>query len=135
MKKHPFLYLVIGIAILVIPTTIYLIFLVPKMTEECRILTASAGIIGSGGLYGANLIPEKWAFSKLYKLACRSYTLLVTISIIEKFVKELILLLTVIVTSYIIFYIFKELWKNARRKIHDEQLASQIARSFNETSK
>lgn len=135
MKKHPFWYLIIGIIILVVPTTIYLIFLIPKMTDECRILTTSAFVIGSGGLYGSNLIPEKLVFSKIYKLACRSYTLLATITIIEKFVKELIFLLALIITSFIIFYIFKELWKNARRKIHDEQFANQIARSFNETSK
>ena len=135
MKKHPFWYLIIGITILVIPTTIYLAFLIPKLTVECRILTASAGVIGSGGLYGSSLIPENHSFSKLYKLACRSYTLLVIITIIEKFVKELIILLTIMVTSYIIFYIFKELWKNARRKINDEQLASQIARNLNENSK
>ena len=59
MKKHPNWYLVIAIAVLVVPTAVYLAFLIPKLTEEYNVLMASGGVIGGAGYYGAQKIPEK----------------------------------------------------------------------------
>lgn len=135
MKKHPIWYLIIGIFILIVPATIYLFFLVPRLTEEYKILMASAGIIGGGGMYGAELIPEKMKFASMYKLAGKAFTLLTVTTIVEKFIIQLVGLVATIVVSYIVFYVLKEVWKNARRKLENEQLASKIARSIDEASK
>lgn len=135
MKKHPIWYLIIGIFILIVPTIIYLFFLVPRLTEEYRVLMASAGIVGGGGMYGAELIPEKIKFASMYKLAGKAFTLLTVTTIVEKFIIQLVGLAATIVVSYIVFYVLKEVWKNARRKLENEQLASKIARSTNEASK
>lgn len=135
MKKHPIWYLIIGIFILIVPATIYLFFLVPRLTEEYKVLMASAGIIGGGGMYGAELIPEKMKFASMYKLAGKAFTLLTVTTIVEKFIIQLVGLAATIVVSYIVFYVLKEVWKNARRKLENEQLASKIARSIDETSK
>lgn len=135
MKKHHIWYLIIGIFILIVPTVIYLFFLVPRLTEEYRILMASAGIVGGGGMYGAELIPEKIKFASMYKLAGKAFTLLTVTTIVEKFIIQLVGLAATIVVSYIVFYVLKEVWKNARRKLENEQLAGKIARSINETSK
>ena len=59
MKNHPVFYLIIGVFVLIVPTTIYLCFLVPKLSEAYNVLMASAGVIGGAGMYGASKIPEK----------------------------------------------------------------------------
>ena len=135
MKKHPIWYLVIGMFILIVPSVIYLFFLVPQLTDEYKVLMASAGIIGGGGMYGAELIPDKMKFASMYKLAGKAFTLLTITTIVEKFIIQLVGLAATMVVSYIVFYVLKEVWKNARRKLENEQLAGQITRSINEASK
>ena len=130
MKKHPFLYVVIGVAILIIPTFIYLWFLVPRLTEEYNVLMASGGIVGGGGLYAASKIPESIKGAKLYKLAANSFTLLTVQVIIQKFAMQIIGLIAVFIISFIIYKIFMGAYKNGKRRKENGELAEQIARSI-----
>lgn len=129
MKNHPVWYLVIAIFILVVPTTIYLIFLVPCLTEEYNVLMASSGVIGGSGMTAANYIPESWDKSKLLKLAARSFTILTVITIVEKFIIQLVGLVATFILSYILFKIFVGVWKNARRQKEHRELANEITRN------
>ena len=134
MKKHPIWYLVIAIIVLIVPTTIYLCFLVPKLSEEYNILMASGGVIGGAGFYGASKIPDKVKFSGMFKTAANCFTILTVTTLVEEFVVELIGLVAVFVVSFITFKILKEVWKNARRRKENRELAKEIARSSNENS-
>lgn len=134
MKKRPYLYLIIGIFILIVPTVIYLFFLVPQLTEEYNTLMASGGIIGSAGIYGVSKIPEEMKFSKLFKLAANAFTYLSIILIVEKFIIQLVGLIAVFVVSYIIYKIFKEIYINARTRKANTELAEQITRSIGKNS-
>lgn len=135
MKKHPIWFLIIGIFILIVPTVIYLCFLIPKLTEEYNILMASGGVIGGAGLYGTTKIPEKVKYGSLFKLAANSFTILTVLTLVQEFIMELIGLVAVFVVSFIIFQILKEAWKNGRRKKENAELAEEIARSITETTK
>lgn len=135
MKKiKPVWYLVIGIAFLLIPTAIYLGFLIPKMEEEYIILMSSGGCIGGAGMFGTSMIPDKTKYGALYKTASKSFTALVVIALVQKFVGQLIGLLAVFTASYIIFRIFKELWKNGKRAQENRELAEEVARSVDKTA-
>ena len=134
MKKHPIWYLVIAIIVLIVPTTIYLCFLVPKLSEEYNILMASGGVIGGAGFYGASKIPDKVKFSGMFKTAANCFTILTVTTLVEEFVVELIGLVAVFVVSFITFKILKEVWKNARRRKENRELAKEIARASNENS-
>ena len=135
MRKHPIWYLVIGISVLIIPTLIYLFFLIPQLSEEYNTLMASGGVIGGAGLYGASKIPDKVKYGGLFKTAANSFTILTTILLVEEFIVELVGLVAVFVVCFITFKILVEVWKNARRQNENKQLATEIARSFNENSK
>lgn len=135
MKKHPFLYMIVGLAFLLIPTIIYLVYLIPMLNEEYNVLMASGGVIGSSGLYLTDKIPESWVHSKILKFASKSFTLLTVMTLIEKFYMQILGLLVVIVASIIVFYIFKGLYANGKRKIEDERLADTVARSVAEAIK
>lgn len=130
MKKHPIIYLIIGFIILIVPTVIYLCFLIPQMSEEYNILMASGGVISLGGMYGASAIPNKVKFGTLYKTAAKSFTLLTAITLVEKFIMQIIGVICTFIASYIIFIIFKEIWKNARRRKQDIELAKEVAQSI-----
>ena len=134
MKKHPIWYLIIAIAVLVIPTTIYLCILVPKLSEEYNILMSSGGVIGGAGLYGASKIPDKVKYGGLFKTAANSFTILTVTVLVEEFIIELVGLVAVFVVCFITFKILVEVWKNARRRKEDRELAREIARSVNENS-
>ena len=134
MKKHPIWYLVIAIIVLIVPTTIYLCFLVPKLSEEYNILMASGGVIGGAGFYGASKIPDKVKFSGMFKTAANCFTILTVTTLVEEFVVELIGLVAVFVVSFITFKILKEVWKNARRRKENRELAKEIARASNVNS-
>lgn len=129
MKKHPVIYLILGITILIVPTAIYLFFLIPKMTEEYNILMASSGVIGGFGLFGANKIPENLKFSKLLKLAANSFTVLIVNILVQKFINQIIGLVAVIIVSFIIYKIFMEAYKNGKRRKENKELANEIARN------
>lgn len=135
MKKHPIWYLIIGISILIIPTLIYLIFLIPKMSVEYNILMASGGIIGGAGFYGSSIIPTGIKNKSLYKLAANSFTIMCVITLVNKFIMQLIGLVSTFILSFIIYKIFKEIWKNARRKKEHRELADEIARNVAEITK
>lgn len=135
MKKHPVLYLIFGIIILIIPSLIYLCFLIPSMSEEYNVLMASGGVITLGGLYGTSLIPEKIKFGALYKTAAKSFTLLTAITVVQKFIIQIIGLIATFIVCWIIFQIFLGAWKNARRRKENKELAEEIARSVTESSK
>lgn len=133
-KMHPVWYLVIGIVILLVPSAIYLGFLIPQLTDEYIILMSSGGVIGGTGMFGSSMIPEKTKFGTLYKTASKSFTLLVVIALVQEFIAELIGLAVVFVVSYIIFLIFKELWKNGKRAKENGELAEEIARGIAQTT-
>lgn len=135
MKKHPIWFLIIGIAVLVIPTAVYLAFLVPKLTEEYNVLMASGGVIAGGGFYGANAISEKVKYGKLFKMAAKSFTLLTVVTLVQEFIIELVGLVAVFVMCFIVFQILKGEWKDGKRKRENTELAEAIARSITETSK
>lgn len=132
---HPIWFLIIGILFLIIPTGIYLGFLIPKMREEYVVLMASGGALGSAGITACSFIPETAKFGTLYKTASKSFTMLVVTTLVKDFVPQLIGLAVVLVISYIIFVVFKELWKNGKQKKQNINLAEEISRSIAETTK
>lgn len=134
MKKHPIWYLVIAILILVVPTIVYLCVLVPRLSEEYNVLMASGGVVGGAGLYGASKIPDKVKNGGLFKLAANSFTILTVTVIVEEFIIELVGLVAVFVICFITFKILVGVWKNARRRKENRELAREIARSVNENS-
>ena len=135
MKSKPIWYLIIGIIFLVVPVTVYLIFLVPELKEEYNVLMASGGILGGFGYYGANKIPDSVKYSGMFKTAARAYTTVILGTIVQDFLPQIIGLIAVLVTSVIIYIIFKELYKNARRKLDNKELATEIARGLNQGTK
>lgn len=136
MKRiHPNWFLAIGIIFLIVPATVYLCFLIPQMKEEYIVLMSSGGAIGSAGLFGAEMIPETAKFGTLYKTASKAMTMLVIITLVQDFVKELIGLAIVLVISYIIFVVFKELWKDGKQARENKHLAAEVARSLTEAVK
>lgn len=135
MKKHPIWFLIIGIFILIVPTSVYFGFLASKMQEEYIVLMSSGGVITCGGMYGASVIPEKVKFSGLYKLSVRSFTLLTAITLVEKFIFQILGLIATFIVCFIIFSILKECWKNGRRRKENTQLAEEISRNITKTSK
>lgn len=135
MKKRPVFYLVLGIIILLVPTAIYLVFLVPKLTQEYNILMASGGIIGGFGFYGASKIPEKLKYSGLFKTSANAFTAFTVITIVQKFIVQLIGLCATFLISFIIFKLLMEAYKNAKQRIRDAELAKEIARNIAETTK
>lgn len=135
MNKHPIWYLVIGIFILVVPTVVYLGFLIPQLTEAYNVLMASGGVIGGSGFYAAQRIPKKLKYSGLFKLAANSFTIFIVLTLVNQFIMKIIGLVAVFVVSFIIFQILKGAWQNGRRKKENAELAEEITRSVTETSK
>lgn len=135
MKKHPIWYLIIGIIILIVPTAIYLVFLIPAMSETYNVLMASGGIIGGAGFYGASRIPNEIKYSFLFKLSANSFTTLVVITVVHKFAIQLVGLVAVFIVSFIIFTILKGAWKDGRQRLRDERLATEVARNVAKTLK
>lgn len=131
-KMRPIGFLIIGIVILIVPTAVYLCFLVPKLQDEYAILMASGGVIGGSGMFGSSMISEKTRWGAIFKTASKSFTLLVVVTLVREFIKPLIGLAAVLIVSYIVFLIFKELWKDGRRKEQDVNLAKEIARAASE---
>lgn len=123
-------YLVIAIIMLLAPTAIYLGFLIPKMHDEYTILMASGGCIGGAGMFGANMIPDKVKFGTLYKTAAKSFTLLTVITLVKDFIPQIIGLIATIIVSYILFVIFRELYRNGKRRKQDTELAEKVAQSI-----
>lgn len=131
----PIWFLVIGICILIIPTAIYMGFLIPKMSQEYAIMMGSGAGIGGTGLFATGLIPDTAKYGTLYKTASKSLTLLVVITLVQNFIGLLIGLAAVFAVSYLIFIILRGLWKDGRQKQQNAQLANQVARSVAEASK
>ena len=78
------------ISFLIIPTTIYLVFLVPKLSEEYNILMTSGGVLGAFGYYGSTRIPDKLKYSGIVKMASKSYTTVVVGLLIQEFLPQII---------------------------------------------
>ena len=136
MKKHRYVwFLIFGIIILIVPTAVYLAFLIPRMSEEYDILMASGGVICGGGMYGASAIPDSVKFSGLYKLSARSFTLLVITTLVREFITEIIFLAAVVVVSYIVYRFLLEAYRDGKRKQQGVELAKEIARNVVETTK
>lgn len=134
MKKErkpfkPIWFLVIGICILVIPTAIYMGFLIPSMSEEYAIMMGSGAGIGGTGMFATGLIPDTAKYGTLYKTASKSLTLLVVITLVQNFIGRLIGLAAVFAVSYIIFLVMRGLWKDGRQKQQNADLADKVARS------
>lgn len=134
-KLKPIWYLIIGIIFLVVPTAVYLGFLIPSMKEEYIILMSSGGVLGGVGMLGTSMIPEQTKFGIIYKTASKSFTLLVVVTLVQEFIMQIIGLVAVFILSYIVFLIFKEVWKNARRAKENAELAEEVARSINDIAK
>ena len=135
MKKKYIWILVSAITILVVPTVIYLCFLIPQMKEEYIVLMSSGGVIAGGGLYGASAIPDRVKYSGLFKMSARAFTLLTVTTLVEKFIVQLIGLVATIVVSYVIFKILLEVYRERKQARQNDDLASKIARSIDEASK
>lgn len=134
MKKHPIWYMVIGIAILVIPSVCYLFWLVPQLSEEYNVLMASGGIIGTSGLYLSDKIPDGWNHSKILKFISKGFTMLTFMTLVEKFWTKIVILLVIVIFSVSAYVIFKEVYRNAKRRIENTELATEVARSVNKNS-
>ena len=134
-KMNPIWFLIFGIAILIIPSGVYLGFLIPQMKDEYIILMSSGGAIGGAGMFGTSMIPEKVKYGTLFKTASKSFTLLVVITLVQEFIKELIGLALVFIVSYIIFLILRGLYKDGKQARANELLAKEVARSITETTK
>lgn len=132
---NPVWWLVIGICFLVIPTAIYLGFLIPRLTEEYAILMGSGAGLGGAGLFATGMIPETAKYGTLYKTASKATTLLVVITLVQNFIGQLIGLAAVFAVSYIIFIVMRGLWRDGRQRKQNEQLAEQVARSITEATK
>lgn len=135
MRKKPILFLVLGLFLLIVPTIIYLCFLVPQLSEEYNILMASGGVIGGSGLYGTSKISDKIKYSGWYKTSCSTFTILTVITLVEKFIMKLIFLVVCILLSLIAYKICKELYKKYRRIKENEQLAKTITQNIANCSK
>lgn len=135
MKKRYIWFLVIGIIILIVPTGVYLGFLIPKLKEEYIILMASGGVVGGGGYYGVSQIPDKVKYSGLFKLSAKAFTLLTIATLVEQFLGEIIGLIIVAVISYIVFKVLLEVYRERRQEYRNAKLAKEVARSVNEASK
>lgn len=134
-KINPIWFLVLGIAILIIPTGIYLGILIPKLKEEYIILMSSGGCIGGAGMLGTSFISEKTKYGALYKTASKSFTALVVVTLIKDFVGQLLGLGLVFVVSYIIFIFLKGLYRDGKQARQNKQLAEEVARSLTEAIK
>lgn len=135
MKKHPFILKMLGLFMLIVPTIIYLIFLIPNLSEEYTILMSSGGMIGGVGFVGSSKIPEKLPNSGLFKLASTSFTILIIITLVEEFIMELVFLVATIIVSYIVYKIIDNIYKKLKRLKENEQLAQQITSSINSAIK
>lgn len=134
-KFNPIWFLVIGIFFLVVPAAIYIGFLIPQLREEYNVLMASGGVVGGAGLLGTEMIPEKTKYGAIYKTASKSFTLLVVITLVQEFIKELIGLAIVVVVGYIIFLVMKELWRNGKQRKQSAELAESITQGIANTAK
>ena len=135
MRKHPIWYLIIAIAVLIVPTIIYLCFLVPQLTERYNVLMSSAGVIGGSGFYGASKIPTTWKYSGIFKTAVNSFTVLIVGTLVNEFAMQIIFLIALFVACFLTYKILMEKWKDGKRRKDNEYIAEQIARSIDKTSK
>lgn len=135
MSKHPIWYMVIGITVMVVPAIVYLMFLIPQLSEEYTALMSSAGIIGGGGLYAIDKFPDKFKYSGLFKTSSRAFDALVVITLVQDFIGLIIGFLATVLASFIIFKILMGVYKDARRKQSNSQLAEEIARNIDKTIK
>lgn len=135
MKKKYIWALVVGIFILIVPTAVYLGFLIPKMSDEYNILMASGGVITGGGMYGASVIPDKIKYASLFKLSARSFTLLIVITLVQKFIMQIIFCVATFIISYIIFRILLGVYRDGKRRKQNSELAEEISRSIVESTK
>lgn len=135
MKRRYIIFLVVGIVILVVPTTVYLCFLLPQMKEQYIVLMASGGVVGGTGIYGVRAIPDKIKYSGLFKLSAKAFTLLTISALVEQFYSQIIGLVIVAVISFIIFKILLEVYRDRRQAYRDARLAREVARSVNEITK
>ena len=132
---NPIWFLVIGIAVLVIPTAIYLGFLIPQLKEEYQVLMSSAGVVGGGGMFGTEAIPEKVKYGTLFKTASKTFTALVCLTLVQDFLPQILGLVAVFFASYIIFMIMRSMWKDGKQKRANADLAKEVARGITENTK
>ena len=132
---HPIWYLIIGIALLVIPTAIYLGFLIPQMREEYIVLMSSGGIVGGAGIVGSSYIPETAKYGTLYKTASKSFSLLVCITLVQDFIGQILGLLCTFAVSYIVFLVMRGIYIDAKQKRSNAELSKQITRGITEAAK
>ena len=130
----PIWFLVIGICVLIIPTAIYLGFLIPQLKEQYQILMSSAGVVGGGGLFGAEAIPEKVKYGTLFKTASKTFTALVCLTLVQDFLPQILGLIATFFVCYIVFMIMRSMWKDGKQKLANADLAEKVARGITESS-
>ena len=135
MKKKYVWFLVVGILVLIVPTAVYLGFLIPEMSDRYVVLMSSGGVIAGAGLYGANAIPDKVKYSSLYKLSARSFTILTVTTLVQEFITKIVFCVAVFIVSYVIFRILLEAYREGKRKQQNSELAKEIARNIDEVIK
>lgn len=133
-KFNPTWFLVIGIILLIAPTAIYAGFLIPRMADRYIVLMSSGAGIGGAGLFGTGMIPETAKFGTLYKTASKALTLLVVITLVQEFIGQIIGLVATFAVSYIVFLIFKGLWKDGKQARQNAKLAKEVARGVAEAA-
>lgn len=134
MKKKYILIAIIAYFVLIVPTVIYLCWLIPRLTAEYNTMLASGGMIGGAAFYGASKIPDTIKFSGLFKTASRSYTLLIISILVKEFYIECVALFAIIISCYIVFKILKGMYYDRKRQFENKQLAREISSSLNERS-
>lgn len=135
MKKRYIWIAIIAYIVLIVPTVIYLCWLIPNLTAEYNTMLASGGMIGGAAFYGASKIPDTVKFSGLFKTASRSYTLLIISILVKEFYIECVALFAIIISCYIVFKILKGIYYDRKRRFENKQLAREISSSLNERSK
>ena len=131
---NPVWFLIIGIAILIVPSAVYMGFLFPRMSEEYSVMMASGAGIGGAGMFGTGLIPETAKYGTLYKTASKATTLLVVITLVKNFIGQLIGLAATFAVSYIIFLLMRSLWKDGKQARQNAKLANEVARGITEAT-
>ena len=135
MSKHPILWAILAVIVLIAPTVVYLCFLVPVMSAEYNTLMASRGKIGGSGFYGSSKIPDTIKNAGLFKLAANSFSIFIITLLVQKFIVQIIGLAATFVVSFIAFKILMECYRNAKRRKQNAELAEQVARNVAESTK
>lgn len=135
MKNKPIYILLISLFILIVPSLIYLCFLIPLLSERYCILMASGGVVGGSGFYGATLISDKTKYSSLYKTAVNAFTVMTLITVVQEFIMQIIGFCATFIVCFIVFKILYGVYKDARTRKKCKSISEEITRNAIESLK